>query len=90
LRARIFGICRTASSKRAQILFFVKSTYYKLYTTYLLKINKNRNNNLALKNNPDYFIFIREMHYDLVSNFVNIGKGDNFDFIFTNISKLPV
>ena len=89
-RARIFGICRTASSKRAQILFFVKSTYYKLYTTYLLKVNKNKNNNFVLKNNPDYFIFSREMCYDLISNFVNISKGDNFDFIFTNISKLPV
>ena len=89
-RARIFGICRMANSKRAQILFFVKSTYYKLYTTYLLKINKNKTNILDLRFNPDYFIFVREMCYDLISNFVNVSKGDNFDFIFTNISKLPV
>ena len=90
LRARIFGICRTVSSKRAHILFFVKATYYKLYTSYLLKINKNRTNNRVLKPSPDYFIFVREMYYDLNSSFANISSKDRFDFIFTNINKLPV
>lgn len=90
IRARIFGICRVSHSKKPQILFFVKATYYKLYTAYLLKLNKNRNDNFSLKNSPDYFIFVKEMYYDLNSNFFNISQPDNFDFIFTNVSKLPV
>jgi len=90
LRARIFGICRIAYSKKTHIMFFVKATYYKLYTTYLLKINKNRYNKFNLRFNPDYFIFAREMYNDLNNSFVDVSKGDNFDFIFTNVSKLPV
>jgi len=89
-RARIFGICRVSNSKKPQILFFVKATYYKLYTAYLLKINKNRSNHFGLKNSPDYFIFVKEMYYDLNNNFFNVSQPDNFDFIFTNVSKLPV
>lgn len=90
MRARLFGIARIANSKRAQILFFVKATYYKLYTHHLLKLNKDHINNQRLRSEPDYFIFVREMYYDLYANFVNVINGDAFDFIFTNISKLPV
>ena len=90
MRARVFGICRVSNNKRAHVLFFVKATYYKLYTAYLLKINRNRHNSFNLKISPDYFIFVREMYYDLYSSFINISANDSFDFIFTNVSKLPV